>query len=126
MFTLEYFSPANDLIERRTTLSLQNCIPNMAEYAQAWFKLAADFDAIGFAANAELCRSNWRRYRAYEPVEVVRLVEGSFAEIIPVMSDCESDTTFLADSAGGGKLLPGEHRWTPGTIIPNVKESETK
>jgi hypothetical protein len=105
MFTLEYFPPADDLIERRTALSLQSNISDMAEYAEEWNKLAADFDAIGFAANAEMCRSNWMRYRQYDPVEVVRLVEGSFAEIIPVMSDRESDTTFLADREE--LLLPG-------------------
>lgn len=52
----------NDLLSRRARLALMTDIPDMFWYAEEWNKLAADFTAIGFVHNAEMCTSNWNRY----------------------------------------------------------------
>lgn len=87
MFTAEYFDPTNDLLERRTALSMQNEILDMAKYALAWERLAADFSACGLVSNAEYCRSRGRHYGAMAGGEYIKLVEGPLSEIIQVSDE---------------------------------------
>ena len=72
------------LINRRTALSLQNIIPDMDAYAEEWNKLSADFAALGMLANAAMCNKNYQHYKEIADGEYIRLIEGSFAELIPV------------------------------------------
>lgn len=71
------------LINRRTALSLQNIIPDMDAYAEEWNKLSADFAALGMLVNAEMCNKNYQHYKEIADGEYIRLIEGSFAELIP-------------------------------------------
>ena len=73
-----------DLIKKRIALSLQNIIPDMDAYAEEWNKLSADFAAIGMLENAEMCNKNYQHYKEIADGEYIRLIEGSFAELIPV------------------------------------------
>lgn len=72
------------LIKKRISLSLQNIIPDMDAYAEEWNKLSADFTAIGMLANAVMCFKNYQNYKKIADGEYIRLIEGSFAELLPV------------------------------------------
>ena len=54
-----------DLLKRRDALEMQTVI-DPEEYAWDWMKLAADFDELGFQANAEKCRDKGTHY--FSPV----------------------------------------------------------
>lgn len=73
-----------ELIARRMALSLQSYIPNMAEHVENWNKLRADFEALGMLANVATCQKNYEHYKEIADGEYIRLIEGSFAELIPV------------------------------------------
>ncbi len=61
------------LVGERTRLALTTEIPDMAAYAEAWNKLAAEFEAVGARVNAAICRANWRHYAS--------LVPGAYAQV---------------------------------------------
>ena len=69
------------LIDRRTTLALQNEIPDFAKYAEEWNKLAADFRALGALHNAAICDANWKRYKP-NTGEWIRLNYENYSELI--------------------------------------------
>ena len=73
-----------DLLKRKAQLALMQNIPSMADYAEEWNKLAADFLAIGFTACAEDCFACFVRYRDMALGEYVRLIEQPFAELVEV------------------------------------------
>jgi hypothetical protein len=54
---------AMELVRRRIELALYTERINMAEYAEEWNKLSADFAALGMVSNAAFCESNWLRYK---------------------------------------------------------------
>ena len=72
------------LIKKRIALSLQSIIPDMDAYAEEWNKLSADFTALGMLENAAMCFKNYQHYKEIANGEYIRLIEGSFAEILPV------------------------------------------
>jgi hypothetical protein len=84
MFTAEFFDPKDDLMERKRTLEQTNEIPDMAQYALDWQELAADFRAIGFVFCASYCQARGDHYGKEAGGEYIKLVEGSFAELIEV------------------------------------------
>jgi hypothetical protein len=73
-----------ELQKRKLELSIMKNIPSMAEYAEAWNMLAADFDAIGAPFNAEYCRGRFRQYRDLAGGEYMRLIELPFSELVQV------------------------------------------
>ena len=75
-----------DLLKQKLQLSLLQNIPSMAEYADAWNRLAADFEAIGFTACAAECRARFEHYRDLNPGEYIRLIDLPVAELIEVPS----------------------------------------
>lgn len=64
----------NALIDRRYALEDMKEIPDMKAYADEWSKLAADFEAVGFASNAAMCWSKATHYRSQ--------VQGSYQRVI--------------------------------------------
>jgi hypothetical protein len=85
---MKIYCPSIDpLFDRKLALSMLQNIPDMGKYAQAWADLAAEFEMIGFWSNASYCKSRALHYAAVAaitPGEYVRLVDGSFSELIPV------------------------------------------
>lgn len=86
------------LISRRIELSLQNIIPDMDAYAEEWNKLSADFAALGMLASAEMCFRNYQHYKEIADGEYIRLIEGSFAELIPT-TDMQGGQRYLVDES---------------------------
>lgn len=84
--TLEFvlFSPHEDLIERRMVLSQMQTIPDMRAYASAWLQLADDFQVCGLLSNAAMCKAKGDYYAEFAGGEYIRLIDGSFAELIAV------------------------------------------
>ena len=82
----------DDLISRKLALSQQTEIPDMATYANAWSKLATDFEACGLLNNAADCEARFYYYRNMASGAYIREIEMPFAELIPVreMSDEEA------------------------------------
>jgi hypothetical protein len=52
------------LSDRRHQLASMVEIPDMWKYSEDWYKLAADFRAIGYLTNAEKCDQRAEHYRA--------------------------------------------------------------
>ena len=69
------------LMKRFLELSLMQNIPDMAVYADEWNKLAADARAVKRPHLADTCTSRWQAYKGLSG-EYVRLVEGSFSELL--------------------------------------------
>jgi hypothetical protein len=82
MFTIDNFDPTQDFMERKRTLEQMNEIPDMAQYAQDWQKLAADFRAIGFVFCASYCQARGDHYGKEAGGSYIKLVEGPLAELI--------------------------------------------
>lgn len=82
MFTIDTFEPTQDFMERKRTLEQMNEIPDMAQYALDWQKLAADFREIGFVFCAEYCQSRGNHYAGIAGGSYIKLVEGQLAELI--------------------------------------------
>ena len=84
--TLEFFlfAPHEDLIERRMVLSAMQTIPDMRAFAAAWLQLADDFQTCGLLNNAATCRARGEYYAELAGGEYIRLIDGSFAELIAV------------------------------------------
>ena len=70
------------IMDRYTELSLLNIIPDMAEYALDWQRLANDADIAGRPSTAETCRKRAKHYCEIAGGEYVRLVKGCYAELI--------------------------------------------
>ena len=73
-----------DLLKRKRALELMQNIPSMADYAEDWNILAAQFEAIGMNFSAADCWTRFRHYRDLDLGEYVRLIEGQIAELIHV------------------------------------------
>ena len=72
------------IMARYMDLSLAHEIPDMQEYAKQWQQLAMDCDKEDRVATAETCRKNAKHYCEMYGGEYIRLVEGCFAELIPI------------------------------------------
>jgi hypothetical protein len=75
----------DEVMSRYTELSLLNIIPDMAEHAKEWQRLAMKADIADRPSTAEACRSRAKYYYELTGGEYIRLVEGCFAELIPVV-----------------------------------------
>ena len=89
MNTLDYVNLdyVNSLFDRRTELEQMQNIPDMAEYAEAWSRLAREFDAIPLPSNAALCRSrgiHYAKIAEQKGGEYVILKDPPFSEVIEV------------------------------------------
>lgn len=117
MMTPQQQAIANELTARRVALALQVEIPNMAAYALEWSKLAADFEAVGWKANAEICRSNAKRYSAYDEGAYQRMLEEIPARLEPARQwsdpsermlycgECDTWTKHVRLDSPGGEHL---------------------
>ena len=75
----------NDPITTRyLELSNTQNIPDLAAYAVSWQKLAADARAAGRVASADAYQKRGDWYAEQGKGEHVRLIEGSFSQLIPV------------------------------------------
>ena len=73
----------DNLMDRYLELAeMQNI--DSAEYAVEWHKLAADAEGGARPALAEMCRQRGDHYAAQDYGEYIRLIEGSFSELIDV------------------------------------------
>jgi len=73
-----------DLLKRKRQLELMQNIPSMADYAEEWNILGAQFKALGFVNCAADCRSRFEHYRDLQLGEYVRLIDGQIAELVHV------------------------------------------
>ena len=81
--TTQVLENIDALIKRKLELNARKEVTDVAEYAEAWNQLAADFEAAGLLSNAESCRARWMFYRDLNPGAYIRLIEPPFAEILP-------------------------------------------
>lgn len=81
----EYVTNKDEIMQRYYDLSLLNIIPDMGEYAKDWQRLAMKADIDGRPATAEACRARAKYYYELTGGEYIRLVQGCFAELIPVV-----------------------------------------
>lgn len=65
------------LSRRRMELAQRQNITDMAQYALEWNQLGADFAAIGWTGNAEICYAKASHYGALEPGAYERLLDES-------------------------------------------------
>jgi len=72
------------LTARYIELSMTQIIPDIALYAIEWMKLAADAEAQGRFSLAGMCRSRGDFYAHQDYGEYIRLIEGSFSELLRV------------------------------------------
>ena len=73
----------DELMERYHVLALTQNIPNIARYAMEWDMLAADARAQGREASAAAWQSRADFYKQQAGGEYIRLIDGSFSELIP-------------------------------------------
>ena len=66
----------NEMFARRLYLASLTDIQNMAQYAQDWADLAADFERTGWMSNAEYCKERALHYQALADPQSV-LVPGA-------------------------------------------------
>ena len=74
----------NELIDRRFELEGMTEIPDMKEYADAWRKLAADFGAVGYRSNAEMCNTKAAHYESLSGGYIRKFEAVSFVELVPI------------------------------------------
>jgi hypothetical protein len=97
--------PAPDeLMNRYMTLANTQHIENIARYAFEWDTLAADARAKGQLSRASAWQSRADFYKAQAGGEYVRLIDGSFSELIQVTSP-----RFCPRCEGEVKPMPGPH-----------------
>ena len=72
------------LTARYYELAMAQIIPDVASYAIEWMKLAADAEAYSRFSLAGMCRSRGDFYAQQDYGEYIRLIEGSFSELLPV------------------------------------------
>ena len=72
------------LTARYIVLADKHELPSVEEYAKAWETLAADCKAAGRPSLAVACLSRADFYRKQTPGVYIRLIEGSFSELIMV------------------------------------------
>lgn len=65
----------DELLDRRYALEQMTEIHDVKAYADEWSKLAADFEAVGFASNAAMCWSKAAHYRAQAAGSYQRVIE---------------------------------------------------
>lgn len=79
------FNPeAKALMEKYYDLAFTHEIPKMGDYAKAWLDLAREFDKLGMVNMAGMTRERGLFYAQQAPGEYIRLIEGSFSELIQV------------------------------------------
>lgn len=91
--------PAPDaLMDRYNELAFTQEIPDIKLYADSWMELGRQADEQGRIALAEMCFSRGRFYGRQAGGEYIRLIEGSFSELIPVdiPNNMETDQEWFA------------------------------
>ena len=102
-------TPTDPIMDEYFRLSLMSEIPDIYEHAKEWQRLAMRCDIEDRPARAETCRVNAKRYCEMIGGEYIRLVEGCFAELIPVDVKAYTPTATIGRMTHGiGQEVLGE------------------
>jgi len=72
----------DELTKDMLELSKQNIIPDVVGYAQRWYDLSMRAEKEDRPASASSWRARAKYYSELAGVEYIRLVEGSFSELV--------------------------------------------